>query len=210
MSNGVKDNKIKKNVSNLIRSGILFPSRTEGEKFIGMTLKSWLNLQKEEKIIKTYDRLNIKIKEFFPISVNGVMDSLITASQAYVSQELWDGKRKQSKHRYALKLFFKLVFQDYPHIYNALPSTVTYGEEEQYMEDELLNSLDNKFLSALWFVLIGYEVINPFLDISRPRKDFYESSINLSNYITLLKFRKFNLLISDCKIHIYEPTVRIC
>ena len=35
MGNLTREAKIKKNVSNLIRSGILFPNRTEGEKFIG-------------------------------------------------------------------------------------------------------------------------------------------------------------------------------
>ena len=178
--------RIKKNISNLIRSGILFSDRREGEKVIGMTLKSFLNLHNEEKIIEIYNRLNIKIKELFPISVNRAIESLMTASRTYVLQELWGGKRKQSKHRYALKLFFKLAFQDYPHIYQTLPSTVIFGEDEQNIESELLNSLDNKFLSALWFVLIGFEVINPFLDTSRPRKDFNESSENLYNYISLL------------------------
>ncbi|MCH5235615.1 MAG: hypothetical protein J1E16_09985 [Muribaculaceae bacterium] len=185
MENTVRE-KIKKNVSNLIRSGILFPNREEGEKFIGMTIKSWLNLQKEEKIVEVYDKLNIKIKELFPTTVTKAIDTLVKASQAYVSQNLWKGRKKQSKQKYALKLFYKIVFQEYHHIYQTLPSAVIFDEEEEGMEEALLNALDNKFMSAFWFILIGYEVINPFLDISRPRKNFYDGSVDLAKYLALL------------------------
>ena len=38
----------------------------------------------------------------------------------------------------------------------------------------------------------------------------WEIGLRYNPMYNVFKFRKFNLLISDCKIHIYEPTVRIC
>lgn len=186
MDNTVSASLLKKNVSDLIRSGILFPNRKEGELFIGMTLKSWLNLKKEEKIFEIYDRLNDRVRELFPVSVNKAINSLITSGKAYLSPVLWEGRRKQSKQRFALKLFFKFIFQNYPHIYRTLPAFITINEEEKELAESLEKGLDYSRMALLWFILTGYDIINPFVEISRLPKDS-TGFVNLQNYIRLLE-----------------------
>ena len=181
-----RESKFKKSVSSLIRSDIIFPDRATGEKFIGMTLKSWLNLHNEEKILEIYERLNQKIKEFFPISVNKAVDGLVKASKTFGSKNLWNGKRKQSKQRFALKLFYKIAFQEYNHIYLTLSPAVAIQENEKLFEEEFWKALDNNFTAPFWFILIGYGVLTPFSDISRPRKDYCEGRVDLTKYISLL------------------------
>lgn len=180
-------------ITSAVRSRFLFSSLAEGEKLLGMQLKSWQEKNDPDFIETVYDKFNRLSIDLTTFDLQEAIELLIGTSDFFIHNETIDSKRSSSLRKFALRLFYWSLFSENAQVYSVISKEFLPSHEEV---DIFINNgfgtetINKGNLDTVIFLLLCFNALKPYVESSRPRKTGDDALAPTREFISLVESLK--------------------